>query len=250
MRASLSLAALSAVFVGQVIGQNAEAVNDNPVGVSYKATFPKEPFFKDAALDGNVEGYVSATAAKDGKGVQFSVKLSNLPKEGGPFKYHLHAFPVPADGNCTQTLAHLDPYKRTDDPACDSSKPESCEVGDLSGKWGEVKSDPFDASYIDLYASTKEGIGAFFGNRSIVIHYANKTRLTCANFAKLSGNDTSSSPGNASYTPPPQSTGAAPTSSGSGGGSSTETPVPSSASSKMLPVSFALAGTIAALAML
>ena len=26
------------------------------------------------------------------------------------------------------------------------------------------------------------GIGAFFGNRSIVFHYANKTRISCANF--------------------------------------------------------------------
>jgi len=33
-----------------------------------------------------------------------------------------------------------------------------------------------------MYASLVPGIGAFFGNRSIVIHYANSTRLACANF--------------------------------------------------------------------
>lgn len=83
MRASISVA-LAAV-VSQVAGQNAEPVTDNPVGVIYKASFPEVPFFKYSGLEGNVKGYVSATANKDGKGVDFSVELSNLPKEGGPF---------------------------------------------------------------------------------------------------------------------------------------------------------------------
>jgi len=33
-----------------------------------------------------------------------------------------------------------------------------------------------------MYASLVPGIGAFFGNRSIVIHDANSMRLACANF--------------------------------------------------------------------
>lgn len=98
--------------------------------------------------------------------------------------YHIHEEPV-VDGNCTSTLAHLDPYHRGETPACDASKPESCQVGDLSGKYGKITSDPFLAEYFDLYTSLKPGSPAFFGNRSIVVHYANKTRLTCANFAKL-----------------------------------------------------------------
>lgn len=39
----------------------------------------------------------------------------------------------------------------------------------------------FTADYTDLYLSTKEGIGAFIGNRSVVIHKAGGARLTCAN---------------------------------------------------------------------
>jgi hypothetical protein len=31
----------------------------------------------------------------------------------------------------------------------------------------------------------KEGPGSYFLNRSIVVHFANKTRITCANFAVL-----------------------------------------------------------------
>jgi len=99
--------------------------------------------------------------------------------------YHLHVLPVPAGGqNCTATLAHLDPFIRGEDTACDASKPETCQVGDLSGKWGKITSDPFKARYHDNFASTKEGIGAYFGNRSFVLHYPNKTRLGCASFAR------------------------------------------------------------------
>ena len=88
--------------------------------------------------------------------------------------YHLHAAPVPDNGNCTATLAHLDPFERPETPACDASLPETCQVGDLSGKFGAIPdgAPSFHSDYIDLYASTVEGLGAFFGNRSIVFHYA------------------------------------------------------------------------------
>ena len=42
--------------------------------------------------------------------------------------------------------------------------------------------------FLELYTSTASGPGAFFGNRSIVIHSANTTRLTCANFQLTGGN--------------------------------------------------------------
>ena len=101
--------------------------------------------------------------------------------------YHLHVAPVPENGNCTATLAHLDPFLRPEQPICDSALPETCQVGDLSGKYGEIPdgTESFHSDYVDLYASTVEGIGAFFGNRSIVFHYANKTRVSCANFVKV-----------------------------------------------------------------
>lgn len=52
----------------------------------YKATLPDVAFFKDAYPDGgNIKGEVSAVANSDGKGVVFTLKLSNLPKTGGPF---------------------------------------------------------------------------------------------------------------------------------------------------------------------
>lgn len=93
------------------------------------------------------------------------------------------------DGNCTATLAHLDPYIRGEATPCDKTAPETCQVGDLSGKYGDIPGDvdEWEMSYVDLYASTVEGLGAFFGNRSIVFHYPNKTRITCASFWTYEG---------------------------------------------------------------
>ncbi|KAF5544064.1 cytosolic Cu Zn superoxide dismutase [Fusarium mexicanum] len=260
MRTQAIVAVLFSALAGQVVGQddshNAPRVNDNPIGVKYKATLPKEPFFKDAAIDGNVKGFIEAEAPSDGHGVQFKVQFSNLPKEGGPFTYHIHVEPVPENGNCTATLAHLDPFARGEEPPCDPEKPASCQVGDNSGKHGKITSDPFTADYIDYYASTKEGIGAYFGNRSFVLHYANKTRLTCANFVNLN-------PGviDGNYTVPaylptptetvnPETNTPTPSSTGTSTGSkpiSTETSVvsPNGASSATLPINLALAGVFA-----
>ncbi|KAK7422636.1 hypothetical protein QQZ08_009442 [Neonectria magnoliae] len=253
MRAFAVLAALSVALIGRVAGQDAEPVTDNPVGVLYKASLPEEPFFKPTTIDGNVKGFISAEAANDGNGVRFVVKFQNLPKEGGPFLYHLHVDAAP-DGNCTKTLAHLDPFERGEETPCDSNDPASCQVGDLSGKYGTIESDPFEVEYVDYYASTKDGIGAFFGNRSFVIHYANKTRLTCADFAKLE--DTVPPPANVTYTLPPLSTSATSTAGGvvpsaTGGTdeppSATGTPVPtipSMASSTAMSGSLLVAGII------
>jgi hypothetical protein len=39
------------------------------------------------------------------------------------------------------------------------------------------------SSYVDPYLSNVPSSNAFFGNRSIVVHNRNGTRLACANFA-------------------------------------------------------------------
>ncbi|KAK2066480.1 hypothetical protein P8C59_000295 [Phyllachora maydis] len=168
---------------------NASVVETNPPGVVYVATLPATAFTKDLYPDGsNVKGQVSAVASPSGIGVAFKISFSNLPKDTtlGPFSYHIHVMPVPADGDCTKTLGHLDPYIRGDKPPCDFNIPQSCQVGDLAGKYGKITTDPFEASYVDYFASTVDGLGSFFGNRSIVLHLANSTRITCANFVKAS----------------------------------------------------------------
>jgi hypothetical protein len=53
-------------------------------------------------------------------------------------EYHVHLRAVPESGNCTETGGHLDSYVRGDTPPCVSAQPQTCEVGDLSGKYGTV----------------------------------------------------------------------------------------------------------------
>jgi hypothetical protein len=60
--------------------------------------------------------------------------------------YHIHDYPVPADGNCTATGAHVDPFVRGEAPPCDASAPATCQVGDLSGKHGKPTNETFSAT--------------------------------------------------------------------------------------------------------
>ncbi|KAK2610849.1 hypothetical protein N8I77_004244 [Diaporthe amygdali] len=230
MRMSIATAVLAAVSVSaQDTGKlgDAAVVTNNPAGAVYKATLPDTAFTKSAYPNGgNVKGAVYALSSPDGTGVIFKVNFSGLPSEGGPFIYHLHDQPVPADGNCTATLAHLDPYQRGETTPCDSSAPQTCQVGDLSGKHGNITGTSIDATYTDNFASLEQGIGAFFGNRSIVVHFGNKTRITCANFTAVEAGNTCSGSGSPSSTA--SSTGTAPTSTG-GATTTTGSPIGSNA---------------------
>jgi hypothetical protein len=69
-------------------------------------------------------------------------------------EYHIHVSPVPTDGNCTGTGGHLDPYQRTDTPACDSTKPQTCEAGDLSGKWGTLTEAKASKRYNNTFSAS------------------------------------------------------------------------------------------------
>jgi len=89
---------------------------------------------------------------------------------------------VPADGNCSATLGHLDPTDRGEYYPCNVGAPNTCQVGDLAGKHGNITTSPFVAQYSDAFLSTDPASPAFFGDKSVVIHTANTTRITCANF--------------------------------------------------------------------
>jgi hypothetical protein len=142
MRASvLTLIAAASAVSAQSSTVPAPQITDSPAGASYVATLP----IKEGSP---LRGSVAAVSAPDGKGVKFSVSFSGLPATGGPFMYHIHEKPVPTDGNCTGTGAHLDPYKRGEVPICDASKPETCQTGDLSGKHGNITAQSWSQEYV------------------------------------------------------------------------------------------------------
>jgi hypothetical protein len=175
---TLALLALPAVFAQDLktglLGDAAE-IENNPTNVTYEAVFNQE---------NGIKGTFTFTAGKGGEGVAVKVDLKGFESKTGPFKYHIHDQPVPADGNCTGTKAHLDPYQRGQATPCDAEKPETCEVGDLSGKHtqgGNFKTSTYANEYTDDFLSLISPSGAFIGNRSITIHGANATRIACAN---------------------------------------------------------------------
>lgn len=150
---------------------------DSPEGAKYIATF-----------DDSVTGSVEFSSTKNGS-VQVDVNLSNLPSSGGPFLYHVHAKPVPSNGNCTGTLGHLNPYNGSET----NTEPQDKEVGDLSGKHGTIHGQSIETSYVDDYISLSEDNSAFVGNLSVVVHLNNTTRIACSNITEESNNSSSSS---------------------------------------------------------
>ncbi|KAL8781936.1 MAG: hypothetical protein Q9203_004091 [Teloschistes exilis] len=181
---SLSFAHAAGPIVPGTTGKLGDAaiVTTNPAGTTYTATLPN-------STTSDIRGFVAGTSNANGTGVVFNINLSGFPDASlGPFLYHVHDQPVPSNGNCTATLAHQDPYIRGEMPPCDPTQPETCQTGDLAGKHGNITTSPFQTTFLDLYLSTVQGPASFFGNRSIVIHSSNTTRLTCANFTLTSGN--------------------------------------------------------------
>ncbi|KUJ18700.1 uncharacterized protein LY89DRAFT_774743 [Mollisia scopiformis] len=200
-------------------GGNATIQTNNPAA-TYMATLPMTQF--DDATSTTIMGTVTGMANSNGTGVMFYIDFSGFPAESeyGPFVYHIHNMPVPADGNCTATLGHLDPTDRGEYHPCEDTQPETCQAGDLAGKHGNITSSTFNSSYLELYLSTTPGSPYFFGDKSVVIHTSNTTRLTCANFAMVSStsaNSTSTMSGTATSTSAPATyTGAADKIVGSG----------------------------------
>ncbi|EME88885.1 uncharacterized protein MYCFIDRAFT_112476, partial [Pseudocercospora fijiensis CIRAD86] len=130
-------------------------------------------------------GSVSISQGPGGNGVSVQANFSALPAEGGPFLYHIHQKPVGPDGNCTAAGGHLAPHS-SQYPCQDPNHPEDCEAGDLSGKHGKINGTTFSAtpqSYVEDFVSNRNEAGCLqcMTDRSIVVHFANQTAITCAN---------------------------------------------------------------------
>ncbi|KAI8351346.1 superoxide dismutase [Mortierella sp. GBAus27b] len=189
-----ALLAVAGIATAQTTDYKSGKAHIDQAGIDAVVTFEK------------VAGGVNVTVVVN-KGL--TKELQILP-EG--FDYHVHVKPV-IGGNCTTTGGHLDPFNIGPKP-CDPKNMTSCQVGDLSGKWGNLTADPNSAvgaiaarSYVDSSLSFS-GDSSLLG-RSVVIHN-NMTRIACADIV-VDG-----------YTPPAtnSSTGAPGTPGSTGGNSS------------------------------
>ncbi|UPX14959.1 Superoxide dismutase [Ascochyta rabiei] len=159
----------------------------NQPAATYVATLPDSMF--NPLVGDAVQGTISAVGSSSG--VEFIVNITNLPDQAayGPFNWHIHTLPVPADGNCTATTGHLDPQNIGELYMCNPAAPATCQVGDLAGKHGGKISTPgsFSTSFVDHFLSTEQGSPAFFGGLAFVLHTRNTSRITCANFQMHGG---------------------------------------------------------------
>lgn len=145
------------------------------------------PFNKDSSkkvvaradIDtGNIRGVIKFQAPNGT--VRAHLDITGLPKDGGPFQYHIHKLPVPANGDCDATSTHFNPYNAS--PDCASQEDDSqCQVGDLSGKHGWINTTCFETRYWDPYLSLNPKNKAYPVGLSVTFHYANLTRFACAN---------------------------------------------------------------------
>ncbi|EUC29604.1 hypothetical protein COCCADRAFT_106100 [Bipolaris zeicola 26-R-13] len=181
----------------------------NQPSATYRAVLPDVQY--NPYVNTNVTGTIDA--AGDPQGVRFTVNLTNLPdqEQFGPFAWHIHALPVPSDGNCTATLGHLDPTNRGELYMCDASLPETCQVGDLAGKHGgKITSEgSFEVQFVDPYLSVEQGSEGYFGGLAFVLHTGNTTRITCANFEVVQGGNATGGVGSPTQSGLPEFTGAA-----------------------------------------
>ncbi|CAK9440458.1 uncharacterized protein LODBEIA_P45580 [Lodderomyces beijingensis] len=155
----------------------------------------------------NITGSVAFHPLTNGS-VHVAVDLKGLPASGGPFPYHIHEKPVPANGNCTGTSGHLNPFNGS----TTATTPAAKEVGDLAGRHGNITSQSFSVEYVDEFLSLNPHSKAYIGGLSIVVHSNDNARLTCANITALNSTTTSSNDthaGHASSSAVPAANGAA-----------------------------------------
>ena len=140
-KSALATLFLSTLVLAQepVNGTKEETTGKQGDAKPYHENPPNKAYWADFSLTKLAGGF--KFFPDDSKGVRVEVHLQKLPAELGPWTYHVHDQPVPADGNCTGTKAHLDPFIRGQKPECDSKRAASCEVGDLSGKHGAISAD-------------------------------------------------------------------------------------------------------------
>ncbi|OCT51681.1 Cell surface superoxide dismutase [Cu-Zn] 4 [Cladophialophora carrionii] len=241
--ATLALQTIVVFAQGTNDGAIAPIPENNPSRVTFQGVFQSgKP----------VQGQITGVSNDNGTGVSFSVNFFSFPDVGlGPFNYHIHEYPIPPSGNCTAAGGHLSPFGRSDTPPCDPVNPQTCQPGDLSGKHGNISqlayasapdgsenspraTNTFQAMYLELYLSTDPNNAAFFGNRSVVVHAANGTRLNCANFTQMMPTETFGGTGSGNTT-------------SSGGSTSTQSAASNGSARVMAPASLALMLLVGAL---
>ncbi|RPA98925.1 hypothetical protein L873DRAFT_1685876 [Choiromyces venosus 120613-1] len=200
---TLLLAAVTSVTAKTGNLGDAKVHTDNPAGKQFTAAF------YGTGAHGNLQ--FNLTNFNNKTGVFVKLDLTAYRGDEGPFKLALYEAPVTNDGKCDGAKNVLDPFQRGDKPECDKKNPQTCQVGDLVGKHGEVPKFQgvisVKQSFQDLYLSFKKEESAFIGGRSVIIKNGKGDKIACANVAEVNspprGWDPKGGPGVPGAPPPP-----------------------------------------------
>jgi len=155
--------------------RDAMTISNNPTSIVYRAQLSGQY---------GLQSTVTAQAGPGGVGVRYRIEAKGLFGYG-PFSYAIYEKSVPVNGDCYNLGGKLDPYQRGESPKCQFGGPETCQVGDLSGKYGKL--DPVPTArkqFVDRFSSLKESDAAFIGGRSVAIVDNTGARLACSNLVE------------------------------------------------------------------
>ena len=133
-----------------------------------------------------IRGHISISQASPFHPAILDVELGGLHDVAGSF--HIHEFPVPTrheldDVTCAQTGGHFNPYNvdKSTSPGVATGSVDQYEVGDLSGKFGDLKGrERVQGKFVDPSLNLW-GPNSVLG-RSVVIHHSPvPSRWVCTN---------------------------------------------------------------------
>ncbi|XP_075034865.1 uncharacterized protein LOC142097151 isoform X2 [Mixophyes fleayi] len=134
---------------------------------------------------GNAQGELTASQASDNDPTLVDINFQGLKGLAGGF--HIHQLPVSggADNPCSNTLirGHFNPFNVnvSTSPTAGNGTDDEYEVGDISGRQGSLANrDTMSKQFTDMNLPLS-GTNSVLG-RSLVIHYANGSRMQCASF--------------------------------------------------------------------
>lgn len=101
---------------------------------------------------------------------------------GRHYHYHVHVNPVGKYHDCDATGGHLNPANLLESTVCNPKDLETCQVGDMSTKHGDIigGTTPIQHSYLDSQLRFAPADYSMVG-RSVVIHNSEKKRIACGN---------------------------------------------------------------------
>ncbi|CAG8719920.1 14766_t:CDS:2, partial [Gigaspora rosea] len=114
-----------------------------------------------ACFTGKYQGITGIiTFTEEDNGIRVNVDLTSGMTDG-PYPYHVHEYSIDNTGSCESAGNHLDPTGADKVPGykCNPEKPELCEYGDLSGKYGELPGSPSGMTgneYIDPFITLND----------------------------------------------------------------------------------------------